>query len=129
MLSTSHSIPASGKSGTRSQERDAFFLRACQEIRARFPDLIIILTGGFRSRNAINKVLEGGACSAIGIGRPAIKYPDLPAKILVSKEGAVDGFAHFDVEAAPSPGWIAKKIKSVGAGAESKYWASMMHKL
>lgn len=129
MLSSSHSVSPGAGPSTRAEVRDAFFLRASQEIRAKFPDLVVILTGGFRSRTAINAALESGACSVAGIGRPAVKYPDLPNKIILDKEAHANQLEKFDVEAAPSPGWIATKIRSVGAGAESKYWASVMQKI
>ena len=129
MLSTSHSVSTDARLGARGSARDAFFLRASQEIRNKFPDLILILTGGFRSRTAVNAAIESGACSAVGIGRPAVKYPDLPKKIIFNKEGLANQLDRFDVEAAPSSGWIATKIRSVGAGAESKYWASLIQRL
>ena len=61
----------------------------------------------------------------VGIGRPAVKYPHLP-KMALSDDGAQE---RFDVETAPSPGWIGTKIRSVGAGAETKYWSSAIQRL
>ncbi|KAL2202239.1 NADH:flavin oxidoreductase/NADH oxidase-like protein [Sarocladium strictum] len=116
----------SPSTASRSESRDAFFLQASRDIKTKFPDLTLILTGGFRSRAAIHSALESGACSMVGIGRPAIKYPDLP-RMALSQQGTAE--ARFDVEAAPSPGWIGTKIRSVGAGAETKYWGSMLQRL
>ncbi|KAH7024516.1 uncharacterized protein B0I36DRAFT_434228 [Microdochium trichocladiopsis] len=150
MLSTTHSEPPSSSpsapsGSSKSNEdsasatrkpRDAFFLQASKDVRVQFPDLPIILTGGFRSSTGINTALEDGACSAVGIGRPAVKYPDLPNKILglhsfsggISVDGGKD--EHFEVESAPGgSGMLAKMIRSVGAGAESKYWAEVMRRI
>lgn len=118
MLSTNNSVTEHVTSSERTIAREGFFLRASQEVRQKFPQLALIVTGGFRSRNGVNAALETGACNAIGLGRPAIKYPDLPNKIMFNNELA-DEQARFDVEAAPSVGWIGTKIRSAGAGAET----------
>lgn len=115
MFFASQSISPTATLGRATQ--DAFFLQASRDISSKFPDLILILTGGFRSQAAIHLALESGACSMVGIGRSAIKYPDLPKKAFSEEPTQVK----FDVETAPSPGWIGTKIRSVGAGAEVKY--------
>ncbi|EGU82082.1 hypothetical protein FOXB_07405 [Fusarium oxysporum f. sp. conglutinans Fo5176] len=122
-------LPDPTSPGPRARARDAFFLHASQEIRNKFPDLVIILTGGFRSRTATVTALDSGTCSAVGIGRPAVKYPDLPNSIVLNKEAHTNQLGRFDVETAPSPGYIATKIRSIGAGAESNYWASRMKEI
>lgn len=109
---------------------------------------MLVVTGGFRSREGVLKALEDGACDAVGIGRPAVKFPDLPEKV-VFNDGLRDEEARFDVEPAPPvPSWITNRIRSVGAGAETvsapltpsyflpltrgryqKYFASLMQNL
>ncbi|KAG5757371.1 hypothetical protein H9Q70_000021 [Fusarium xylarioides] len=76
MFFASQSISPTATLGCATQ--DPFFLQASHDISSKFSDLILILTGGFRSRAAVHSALESGACSIVGIGRPAIKYPDLP---------------------------------------------------
>ncbi|EMT71670.1 NADH oxidase [Fusarium odoratissimum] len=116
MMSTNSSLQPSS---TRSRSiREGFFLRTSEEIRRRFPDLTLLVTGGFRSRNGIAGALDSNACDLIGLGRPAVKYPELPSQIMFSK-GISDGEARFDVESAPGGGWLASKVRSVGAGAET----------
>lgn len=110
---------------SRSAIQDAFFLQASRDISYKFPDLILILTGGFRSQGAIHSALDDGACSIVGIGRPAIKYPDLPKRAFSGEPTQVN----FDVEAVPSPDWIGTKIPSLGAAAEVKYWAEALQRL
>ncbi|KAH7124647.1 hypothetical protein EDB81DRAFT_911683 [Dactylonectria macrodidyma] len=118
MLSTRNSLPTAGTGTAGRITREGFFIKASERIRLKFPHLLLIVTGGFRSREGVNNALKDGACDAIGLGRPAVKFPDLPNKIMFNGD-LVDEEARFDVEAAPSPGWIATKVRSVGAGAET----------
>ncbi|KAL9562610.1 hypothetical protein ACKAV7_013174 [Fusarium commune] len=127
MMSTNSSLPPSS-TRPRSSIREGFFLRTSEEIRRRFPDLTLLVTGGFRSRNGIAGALNSNACDLIGLGRSAVKYPELPRQIMFN-EGISNGEARFDVESAPGGGWLASKVRSVGAGAETQYWAAAMNKL
>ncbi|KAF5648067.1 NADH oxidase [Fusarium sp. NRRL 52700] len=127
MMSTNSSLqPSSPRS--RSSIREGFFLRTSEEIRRRFPDLTLLVTGGFRSRNGIAAALDSNSCDLIGLGRPAVKYPELPS-IIMFNEDISDDEARFDVESAPGGGWLASKVRSVGAGAETKYWVASMKNL
>lgn len=119
MLSTRNSLPPAGSTTARTAARESFFLEASREIRRNFPHLVLIVTGGFRSREGVRTALEDGACDLVGFGRPAVKFPDLPSKVMFNHE-LLEKEARFDVEsAAPVPGWIANRIRSVGAGAET----------
>ncbi|KAF5253135.1 hypothetical protein FANTH_1966 [Fusarium anthophilum] len=127
MMSTKSSLqPSSIRS--RSSIREGFFLRTSEEIRRRFPDLTLLVTGGFRSRKGIAGALDSNACDLIGLGRPAVKYPELPSTI-VFNENVSDAEARFNVESAPAGGWLASKVRSVGAGVETKYWVTAMSNL
>ncbi|KAF5683474.1 NADH oxidase [Fusarium circinatum] len=127
MMSTESSLqPSSTRS--RSSIREGFFHRTSEEIRRRFPDLILLVTGGFRSRQGIAGALDSNACDLIGLGRPAVKYPELPSKIMFN-ENISDAKARFDLESAPGGGWLASKVRSVGAGVETKYWVTAMSNL
>ncbi|KAI1047375.1 hypothetical protein LB505_012755, partial [Fusarium chuoi] len=117
MMSTDSSLQ-SMSTRTRSSIREGFFIRTSEEIRRRFPDLTLLVTGGFRSRNGVAGALNDNACDLIGLGRPAVKYPELPHKIMFN-EDISDAEARFDVESAPGGGWLASKVRSVGAGAET----------
>lgn len=117
MMSTGSSLKPSSTEA-RSSIREGFFLRTSQEIRSRFPKLTLIVSGGFRSRNGVDGAIHSDACDLVGIGRPAVKYPDLPTQIMFNKN-INDIKARFDVEAAPGAGWLASKVRSVGAGAET----------
>jgi 2,4-dienoyl-CoA reductase-like NADH-dependent reductase (Old Yellow Enzyme family) len=59
-------------------EREAYFLDFAKKVRKRYPEVPLMVTGGFRSRTAMEAALKGGACDIIGIGRPATMVPALP---------------------------------------------------
>ena len=70
-----------------TQAREAYFLEYAAAIRkvARMP---MMVTGGFRSRAAMEAALESGDCDVIGLGRPLCWQPDFPRRLLA---GEVDG--------------------------------------
>ncbi len=64
-----------------TRRREAYFLRYAEEVRrvARMP---LMVTGGFRSRAAMDEALASRAADVVGIGRPLCVDPNIPAKIL-----------------------------------------------
>ncbi len=52
-------------------QREAFFLDFAKIIREQFPDLVLMVTGGFRTRGAMEEAVATGACDLIGLARPA----------------------------------------------------------
>ncbi|TVY85843.1 NADH-dependent flavin oxidoreductase, partial [Lachnellula willkommii] len=57
--------------------RESFFLEFAQTVRKEFPRLVLMVTGGFRTRVGMEQALESGGCDLIGIGRPATgDYPE-----------------------------------------------------
>ncbi len=65
-----------------TRDREAYFLQYATEIQ-RVAKMPLMVTGGFRSRDAMNDALTSGDVSVIGIGRPLCVDPDTP-KGLVS---------------------------------------------
>ena len=63
-----------------SQKREAFFLDYAEKARA-VCNAPLIITGGFRSENAMNEALQSGHLDFIGIARPFALQPDLPNQI------------------------------------------------
>lgn len=66
--------------------REAFFLEFAQAIRDKFDDVPLMVTGGFRTRQGMEKAIADGACDLVGLGRPAVLTPDLPKKIIFNKD-------------------------------------------
>lgn len=63
-----------------TKKREAFFLDYAEKARA-VCQVPLIITGGFRSRVAMNDALQAGHLDFIGIARPFALMPDLPNKI------------------------------------------------
>lgn len=62
-------------------EQEAYFLPALQDFRAAVGDTPLALTGGLRSRQAMEAVLAAGA-DLVGLSRPLISEPGLPQRLL-----------------------------------------------
>lgn len=69
-------------------DREAYFAAFAQRIRThvRVP---IMLTGGIRSRAAMDALLDGGSADVLGLARPLAIDPDLPGKLLRGDVAAV----------------------------------------
>lgn len=70
----------------RTLERESFFLEFAKKVREQFPSLVLMVTGGFRTRLGMQAALESGGCDLIGIGRPATIWADLPKKVILNEE-------------------------------------------
>jgi 2,4-dienoyl-CoA reductase-like NADH-dependent reductase (Old Yellow Enzyme family) len=102
----------------RTAAREAFFLEFAKEVRKRHPGLVLMLTGGFRSRAGAEAAIQDGACDLVGIGRPSAIDPKLP--LLLLDESVPDEKAALRLEKAPMPfyaRWLPRNL--IGAGAES----------
>jgi len=102
----------------RSQAREAFFLDFAAAIRSQFPDVPLIVTGGFRTRTGMEVAVASGACDMVGIGRPAVLNPLLPHTIVFNPE-VKDEDAKLYVKKLKVP-WLLKFIgvKAIGAGVD-----------
>lgn len=103
----------------RTIARESFFLDFAKQIRARLPDIALIVTGGFRTRQGMEAAVNEGACDMIGLGRPSVLNPSLPQNIVFNNE--VQGAdAKVYSRKVPTP-WLLKRLapKSIGAGVES----------
>lgn len=60
-----------------TSKREAFFIDYAQKLKAQI-DIPLMITGGFRSREAMEKALNAGECQLIGIARPFCVQPDFP---------------------------------------------------
>lgn len=103
----------------RTKAREAFFLEFAHAIRADVPDVPLMVTGGFRTRQGMEAALREGGCDLTGIGRPACVMPHLPKEIVLNPE-VKDDAAVFHVERIKTP-WILTKlgIKIMGAAGDS----------
>ncbi|KAJ5733451.1 hypothetical protein N7493_002237 [Penicillium malachiteum] len=112
----------------RTAAREAFFLEFAKEVRKRYPGLVLMLTGGFRSRVGAESAIRDGACDLVGIGRPAAVEPGFPLRLL--DESIEDEEAVCYLNKAPTPfyaRWLPRAL--IGAGAESSYYACQIQRL
>ena len=82
----------------------------------------LMVTGGFRSRAAMEQALSSGAADVIGLARPLCYQPDGPKRLL---EGASE-LPRKEAELGLIPGWLAflKSIKTIRSidGFAVQYW-------
>jgi 2,4-dienoyl-CoA reductase-like NADH-dependent reductase (Old Yellow Enzyme family) len=108
-------IPAKSE---RTAAREAFFLEFAKEVRKRHPALVLMLTGGFRSRAGAEAAIKDGACDLVGIGRPAAVDPRFP--LLLLDESVSDEEAVLPLNKVPPPFYAKFMPRAlIGAGAES----------
>lgn len=69
--------PAMLTTKTSTQKREAFFLDYAEKARA-VSQVPLIITGGFRSQQAMNDALQSGHLDLVGVARPFALLPDLP---------------------------------------------------
>ncbi|KAF4343749.1 NADH oxidase [Fusarium beomiforme] len=114
------------KKAASTAARESFFLEFAREVRAKFPKVLLMVTGGFRTRAGMEDALSQGACDLIGIGRPSIINPLLPANIILNKEVKTED-AKVYAKRIHTP-WILKQIgpKSVGSGVEITWYRKQL---
>lgn len=78
-----YEAPAMGGSEVSStREREAYFLDYARSVRCEAGATPIAVTGGFRSRTAMEDALDAGDCDLVGIARPTVTTTDAAASLL-----------------------------------------------
>ncbi|EEU48966.1 uncharacterized protein NECHADRAFT_75659 [Fusarium vanettenii 77-13-4] len=113
----------------KTAARESFFLEFAREMRAKLPDMPLMVTGGFRTRLGMEAALKEGACDLIGIGRPSVLNPSLPVNTILNAEVS-DEDAKLYARRVHAP-WLLKKFapRSVGAGVESAWYSKQMQEM
>ncbi|MEK9650114.1 MAG: NADH:flavin oxidoreductase/NADH oxidase family protein [Gammaproteobacteria bacterium] len=81
--------------------REAYFLDYAANIRNAV-QIPLMVTGGFRTREGMQKALDSGICQVIGIGRPLCADPHCIKKLL---NGEIDTLPNFEKTLSLGP-WI-----------------------
>ncbi|MDP7324968.1 MAG: NADH:flavin oxidoreductase/NADH oxidase family protein [Qipengyuania citrea] len=101
--------------------REAYFVDFAKAMQAEV-SVPLMVTGGFRSRAAMEQALTSGAADLIGLGRPLCVDTDAPARLL---EGA-EQLARYEDDLDLVPGWLGflKRFQMVKAisGFAGIYW-------
>ena len=72
----------SGSAAASTRDREAYFLDYARTVRQLAGDVPLAVTGGFRSRTAIEDALRAGDCDVVGLARPTVTTPDAAAALL-----------------------------------------------
>ena len=111
-------------------ERESFFLEFAQTIREKFPSLVLMVTGGFRTRLGMEAALQSGGCDLIGIARPASILPRLPKEIILNTKDIADEDAAIKLKPLQVPLMIRYiPVKPLGSGYQSTYYAGQIQRM
>jgi 2,4-dienoyl-CoA reductase-like NADH-dependent reductase (Old Yellow Enzyme family) len=75
----------SGSAAASTRTREAYFLDYAASVRAVAGDVPLAVTGGFRSRTAIDQALAEGDCDVVGLARPTVTTPDAADAVLTGR--------------------------------------------
>ena len=81
-----------GAAADSTRAREAYFLDYARTVRSIVGDIPLAVTGGFRSRAAMEAAVNTGECDVIGLGRPTVTTPDAADTLL--RGGAESVTAH-----------------------------------
>jgi 2,4-dienoyl-CoA reductase-like NADH-dependent reductase (Old Yellow Enzyme family) len=102
-------------------QREAYFVDFAKAMRAEVK-VPLMVTGGFRTRSAMEQALKQGAADLIGLGRPLCYFPDGPKRLL----GGMEMLPRKENELAlfpPSLQWLTKfKMMRALDGFAGQFW-------
>ena len=78
-----------GSAADSTRAREAYFLDYARTVRSIVGDIPLAVTGGFRSRSAMDEAVNSGECDVIGLGRPTATTPDAADALLCGRTQAV----------------------------------------
>ena len=109
--------PAMMGSGAKEStvKREAYFLDYARLIKQAAP-VPIMLTGGFRTKAAMEGALAEGACDVIGLGRPMCVDTDLPHRLLTGETDRAEAYEDRIVPAKAGLGWFCLQLIAHGDG-------------
>ena len=72
-----------------TRKREAYFLEYAEKVR-QITDIPLLVTGGFRSKQAMLTALQNSETDLIGLGRALVIDPDFPNKLLSKQNHHID---------------------------------------
>ncbi|MEM9705118.1 MAG: NADH:flavin oxidoreductase/NADH oxidase family protein [Pseudomonadota bacterium] len=111
----------------RTKAREAYFLTYAEKV-SETAAMPVMVTGGFRSRDAMDAAIASGAVDVIGVARPLCVDTDAPADLL---SGKIQKFIAWEDQLALGPGIFGPKssidaIKAVnGFGAMAFFYQNI----
>ncbi|WP_461536616.1 NADH:flavin oxidoreductase/NADH oxidase family protein [Spongorhabdus nitratireducens] len=103
-----------------TRRREAYFLEYAEKVRQQIKTTLVV-TGGFRSSEAMTAALQSGATDMIGVARPMALQPDLPNKAIADSNyriafnrpstgvKALDRMAMLDIT------WFEAQLQRIGS--------------
>ncbi|CAG9989484.1 unnamed protein product [Clonostachys byssicola] len=119
---------AVAEKSTRTKAREAFFLEFAKIIRADFPHVPLLVTGGFRTREGMEAAVSENDCDMIGLGRPSVLQPSMPKSIILNRD-IPDSDAHVYTEEIPTPWYMDIGVKAIGASRQDAWYVKKIHKM
>ncbi|MFC0447389.1 NADH:flavin oxidoreductase/NADH oxidase family protein [Rhodococcus jostii] len=74
-----------GSAAASTRAREAYFLEYARTVRGLAGTVPLAVTGGFRSRTAMDEAIHAGECDVVGIGRPTATTTDAADVILARR--------------------------------------------
>ena len=85
-----------------TQAREAYFVDFALAMREKV-SVPLMVTGGFRRREAMEQAIAGGGAALVGLGRPMCVMTDAPARLLAGLEE----LPRYEAELSLLPDWLA----------------------
>lgn len=110
-----------GRVKESTKVREAYFLEFASHLQEHI-NIPLVVTGGFRSRSAMDRALRSGATDLIGLARPLAVEPDFPSKLLTEKEYSIalqsptTGFRALDKMTILSVTYYEYLLSRIGSG-------------
>lgn len=122
--------PAPANVKGSSLQRESFFLEFAKTVRDKFPKVVLIVTGGFRTRLGMEAALKSGACDLIGIARPAAVLPRLPKEIIFNIKEVPDQEARVTLAPLEVPFITsALPIRPLRGGHQTAYYTRQIQRM
>ena len=105
--------------------REAYFLEFAEKVRE-LADVPLMVTGGFRTERGMAQAIDSGATDLVGLARPLVVEPDLPARIMAGDPvtSAVKpiktGLRMIDDMALMEVSWYTRQIGRIARGRAPK---------
>ncbi len=116
-----HADDESGGSKSSTLQREAYFVDFAKAMQAEV-SVPLMVTGGFRTRAAMEQALQMGAADMIGLGRPLCMMTDAPAQLIQGLEE----LPRFENSLGLIPDWLGflKRLQMMKAvdGFAGMYW-------
>lgn len=71
-----------GQAADSTRAREAYFLEYARTVRSLAGGIPLAVTGGFRTRTAMEQAVSSGECDVVGLGRPTATTPDAADAVL-----------------------------------------------